>query len=107
MASALIFSFHSKAQVIINEYSCSNLTQFVDDHSDYGDWFELYNTGNAAVSLQGMYLSDDSLNNLKWLIPVNVNIGAFGFARFWASGRNVVSGTHFHTNFKFDANKKQ
>ncbi len=105
LASALILSFHSKAQVVINEYSCSNLTQFVDDHSDYGDWFELYNTGNAAVSLQGMYLSDDSLNNLKWLIPVNVNIGAFGFARFWASGRNVVSGTHFHTNFKLTQTK--
>jgi len=99
------FSISAKAQVLINEYSCSNLTQFIDDHNDYGDWFELFNTTTSAINLTGYYLSDDSLNNTKWQIPAGVTIGAAGFARFWADGRDEVTGTQYHTNFKLTQTK--
>src|ERR1044071_6889464 len=79
------------AQVVINEFSCSNLNQFVDDHSDYEDWIELYNTSASAINMAGYYLSDDSLNNIKWQIPAGITIGANGFLRFWTSGRNVAT----------------
>lgn len=98
-------SIRVNAQVVINEYSCSNLTQFADNYQDYGDWFELYNAGASTVSLAGYYLSDDSLNNTKWQIPASVSIGANGFARFWASGRNEVSGSNYHTSFKLTQTK--
>ncbi|MBL0342447.1 MAG: lamin tail domain-containing protein [Bacteroidetes bacterium] len=100
-----VFSLSLKAQVVINEYSCSNLSQFPDNYNDYGDWFELYNGSGSSVSLAGYYLSDDSLNNTKWQIPANVTIAANGFARFWASGRNMVSGTSYHTSFKLTQTK--
>lgn len=104
--SMLLISLSSlKAQVVINEYSCSNLSQFVDNHSDYGDWIELYNPSGSAMSLTGYYLSDDSTNNMKWQIPAGVTISAGGYARFWASGRNEVSGTSYHTNFKLKQTK--
>ncbi|MEO8146375.1 MAG: CotH kinase family protein [Bacteroidia bacterium] len=94
-----------KAQVVINELSCSNLSQFVDNHSDYGDWFELYNTSATAINLGGYYLSDDSASNMKWQIPAGVTINANGFLKFWASGRDEVVGTSYHTNFKLTQTK--
>jgi len=95
----------SKAQVVINEYSCSNLTQFADNYGDYGDWFELYNSSGNTVALDNFYLSDDSLNNLKWQFPAGVTIGAYSFKRIWASGRDQVSGNNIHTNFKLTQTK--
>ncbi len=88
------------AQVVINEYSCSNLSQYVDNHSDYEDWIELYNTTASPVDLAGWYLSDDTLNPTQWQMPAGITIAANGFLRFWASGRNEVTGTSYHTNFK-------
>ncbi|HKR05718.1 MAG TPA: CotH kinase family protein [Bacteroidia bacterium] len=94
-----------KAQVVINEFSCSNLSQYIDNHSDYNDWIELYNAGTSSVSLTGYYLSDDSLDNLKWQIPAGITIASHGFLRFWASGRDEVSGSSYHTNFTLKQTK--
>ena len=106
LSALLMLSFSIlKAQVVINEYSCSNLSQIPDNYQEYGDWFELYNAGSSSVNLGGYYLSDDSLNNTKWQIPASVTIGANSFAVFWCSGRNLVSGTNYHTNFKLTQTK--
>lgn len=93
------------AQVVINEFSCSNLSQYVDNHSDYEDWIELYNINASGVNLSGYYLSDDSLNNMKWQIPASIIISGNGFLRFWASGRNEVAAPNYHTNFKLSQTK--
>lgn len=87
------------SQVVINEYMCSNYNNFTDNFNDTPDWIELYNTGGAAVNLTGFHLSDRVNNPTKWVIP-NINIPANGYVRFWASGRDVVVGTNYHTNFK-------
>lgn len=105
LSIALLFNNKLKAQVVINELSCSNLSQFIDNHSDYGDWFELYNITTSSFNLSGYYLSDDSANNMKWQIPNGTIISANGFLRFWASGRNEVVGTQYHTNFKLTQTK--
>ncbi|HNW98628.1 MAG TPA: CotH kinase family protein [Bacteroidales bacterium] len=101
----IISVFSLRSQVVINEYSCSNLNQFVDNNGEYEDWIELYNTSATAVNLAGYYLSDDSIENLKWKIPSGISIAANGFLRFWASGRDMVSGTNYHTNFKLTQTK--
>lgn len=95
----------TSAQVLINEFSASNLSTFVDNHSDYNDWIELYNAGTSSVNLGGYYLSDDSLDNTKWQMPASITIAANGFARFWASSRNEVIGTSYHTNFSIKQTK--
>ncbi|MCE3259980.1 MAG: hypothetical protein K0S12_1621, partial [Bacteroidetes bacterium] len=56
-ASVLLFAGVCKAQVIINEYSCSNLTTFVDNFNETEDWIEIYNTTAAPVNLQNYCLS--------------------------------------------------
>ena len=33
------------------------------------DWVELYNSGSTAVELEGAFLSDDSEDRTKWVIP--------------------------------------
>jgi hypothetical protein len=95
----------AQAQVVINEFSCSNRSQFLDNHSDYEDWIELYNTASSSVNLAGYYLSDDSLNPTKWQIPTGVTITANGFLRFWTSGRNEVVAPNYHTSFKLSQTK--
>lgn len=54
----LFLSFHSIAQVIINEYSASNLRMYPDNYGKYEDWIELHNSGNVDVNISGWYLSD-------------------------------------------------
>ena len=95
------------AQVVINEFSASNLSQYLDNHSDYNDWIELYNTSPTAVNLGGYYLSDDTAYATKWQIPGTLTIAGNGFVKFWASGRNNVSGTDYHTNFSLKQTKSK
>jgi len=97
----------TNAQVVINEFSCSNLDQFTDNFNKYEDWIELYNTSGSTVNLTGYYLSDDTLEKTKWKIPAGANISGNGFFRFWASGRNLVSGSHYYTNFKLTQTKTE
>lgn len=100
----LLFSI-AKGQVVINEFSCSNLSQYVDNHSDYNDWIELYNSGSTAQDIGGMCLSDDTLVLEKWRFPAGTVIPANGFLRVWASGRDESVGNVHHTNFNLKQTK--
>lgn len=96
----LISLFHSfsYSQVIINEYSCSNMSTITDNYGEYEDWIELYNTTASAVDLTGFYLSDKSSDLLKWQIPSG-SIPANGYKMVMCSQRDVVSGNELHPNF--------
>jgi len=94
-----------QAQVVVNEYSASNLTTIVDNYGKHEDWIELFNDGTTAVDLGGYCLSDKIDNLAKWQFPSGVTIQAQGFLKVWASGRDEVSGGHYHTNFKFQQTK--
>lgn len=94
------------SQVVINEYSCANLNQYNDNFGKYEDWIELYNTSSSTISLNGYYLSDDSLQPLKWTFPSNAQLSPNGFIRVWASGRNnSININHLHANFKLSQTK--
>jgi gliding motility-associated-like protein len=90
-----------EAQVVINEYSCSNRSSFLDNFGEYEDWIELRNTGASAINITGYYLSDNATQPMKWQIPNGVIIPANGFQIFFASGRDLVAGTNYHASFKF------
>ncbi|MCC7303342.1 MAG: CotH kinase family protein [Bacteroidia bacterium] len=85
-------------QLMINEYSASNVSQTTDNFGDNSDWVEIYNPGSSSVSLVGYYLSDNANNPTKWMINGGT-IGANGVVRIWCSGRNIQTGT-LHANFK-------
>ena len=97
------------SQVVINEYSASNLEGYNDNYQSQEDWIELYNPELTEVSLEGYFLSDSETNIDKWEIPEGVVIPANGYLRFWCSGRDeaTINGfnNHYHTNFKLKQTK--
>lgn len=97
----------SMAQVVVNEFSASNLSQFTDNYNKHEDWIELYNTSASAVNLSGWYLSDNVNNPTKWAFPANASIPANGFLRVWCTARDEFSGGMFHTSFKLNQTKFQ
>jgi hypothetical protein len=92
--------FLLNAQVVINEYSVSNLGTVPDNYSEFEDWIELYNAGITAVNIGGYFLSDDTAAPARWAIPAGTMIPAGGYLLVWASGRNVLAIGNFHTNFR-------
>lgn len=93
----LFFSLH--AQVLINEYSCSNWKLTTDNYDSYEDWIELYNISTTPVNIGNYCLSDKVSQPTKWRFPANTIINGNSRLLVWASGRNVSSGTNHHTNF--------
>lgn len=96
---------YGDGDVVINEYSASNLATIADNYSEYEDWIELYNNSEFWVDLSGYFLSDEVNEPTKWQFPQGIAIPAGGFMKVWASGRNEVSGGHYHTNFKITQTK--
>lgn len=96
------FAQAGNGQVVINEYSASNLASYPDEYNAYEDWIELYNTSSSAIDLSGYYLSDKSNNPTKWTIPTGTIIEGNNFIVFWASGRDMNK----HTNFKLKQTKE-
>lgn len=101
---ALLCTDAAFSQVIINEYSCSNMNTVTDSYGDNEDWIELYNTTGTNVDLTGYYLSDKSGNLLKWQIPSG-SVPANGFTMVHCSGRNTVVGNELHPNFNLKQTK--
>jgi hypothetical protein len=69
-----------------------------DEPGKFEDWVEIYNPGDSAVNMAGMYLTDDLANPAKWQIPAGVTIPAKGYLVFWADedkGQGIM-----HTSFK-------
>ncbi|HUT29503.1 MAG TPA: lamin tail domain-containing protein [Sedimentisphaerales bacterium] len=110
------FSFIAKAwlikgsPIVINELMAANRRTQTDPDEPcedpnvscaYPDWVELYNLWETAISLEGMYLTDDLAIPTRWQIPVGVTIEGRGYLVFWAD--NDVDQGDTHTNFRLDA----
>lgn len=49
-----------------NEVQASNVDQYMDPSYNYGSWVELYNGGSKAISLRGLFLTDDVSKPMQW-----------------------------------------
>lgn len=105
VALLVLLSFSLHSQVVINEYSCSNMNGITDAFGNQEDWVELYNTSGTAVDLTNFYLSDKSGNLVKWQIPAGTSIAANGYQMVFCSKRNTVNGTELHPNFGLSQTK--
>ena len=86
--------------VIINEIMSANVDQYWSPTVNFDGWIELYNPTSDAVTMSGIYLSDDPDNLMKWKAP-----SSFGFIP--ANGYKVVWFDNNHLNaanvsFKLD-----
>ena len=100
LALFLLITISAQSQVVINEYSAANRDVWTDNYGDDPDWFELYNSGGAAVNLGGYFLTDNPDNLDKWEIPLGFTVNAGETVRIWASGRGESDGVNHHADFK-------
>jgi hypothetical protein len=90
--------------VRVNEVSASN-SAYINDYFKKNDWVELYNTTNAAIDLEGMYLSDDTTVPQKYKITkgssaASTIIPAHGYKVIWCDKLEPMNA--LHASFKLD-----
>lgn len=73
--------------LFINEVIATNVTIIQDEAGEYDDFIEIYNAGNEAVDLSGMYLTDDPGRPKRWQFPQGTTIEAGGFLIVWADNQ--------------------
>jgi hypothetical protein len=95
--------------LVINEFSASNSSLITDPQGQYDDWIEIYNAGDKAIDLGGMYLTDDLDQPTRWRIPYNnpaaTTVPAGGYLLIWADGDAGQPG--LHANFRIDADGEE
>ena len=87
----------AQAEVQLHEIMASNTRAYPDitDFEDYPDWIELKNTGAAAASLEGYFLSDDAGDPFKWPVPSGASIPGQGYLLVMADGHDASPGQVF------------
>ena len=90
--------------LVINEVMASNGGQFLNEAGESVDWLELYNTSDAPVSTDGLYLSDDGSDVLKWPLPATTVAGR-GYLIIWADERSDLG--DLHCNFRLATSGEQ
>ena len=80
------------AILTINELMASNAGEVFSPAINYDSWIELYNPGEQAVNLSGMYLSDDAENPKLWQMPSDVGtVPAKGYLVVWLGSNDIKS----------------
>ena len=103
LVSLSVFSvnvFAEKTHAVINEVLKTNTTNLLDDNGNRSAWIEIYNPTHRVIDLGGLYLTNDSLNSTKYLIPAGDEvtlIQPLSHIVFFAD--NNTSLGIFHTNF--------
>ena len=88
--------------LLINEIMSKNDDANVDPSGENDDWLEIFNYGDEAVDLSGMYLTDNPSSLMKWQFPAGgVMLGANEYLLIWCDEDAGQEG--FHTNFKLSA----
>lgn len=88
----------------INEFMASNDITYADESGEYEDWIELYNFGDTEVDLNGMYVSDDPNEPLKYQLSASGNelvVPAKTYFILWADDDESDGANHL--NFKLSA----
>ena len=63
------FNNNNNYEIEITEYMTHNKRVLYDNYGNYYDWIELHNKSNDDYTMEGLYLTDDSKNLKKFLIP--------------------------------------
>ncbi|MEX2187359.1 MAG: lamin tail domain-containing protein, partial [Pirellulales bacterium] len=88
---------------VINEFMAANATTLADEDGAFPDWIELYNRGDAAVNLDGWYLTDNATDLTKWRLPAEVLDPGEYLVVFASNQNRATVGQPLHTNFRLDA----
>ena len=83
--------------VVVNEVSASNAVA-ANEYGKRNDWFELYNTTDHDIDLEGMFLTDDPTEPEKYQITASSIIPAHGYYIVWADKLDPLR--QLHASFK-------
>ena len=95
-------SLATDTSVVINEIMAANISTATDSSGEYEDWIELYNNSIFAKDVSGYYLTDDTINLIKWKVPSGTIIQPNEYLIVWADDDR--SDGIYHTNFKLNNN---
>jgi hypothetical protein len=99
LAAVCLTAAVAQGDVFISELLADNEEGIEDEDGTRQDWLELYNSGDAVVSLDGWWLTDKAANVTQWRVP-NVSLPAKGTLLVWASGKNRANpAAPLHANF--------
>ena len=70
------------------------------------DWMELYNSGDKAIDLSGLYLTDNPEKPHKWAFPTGVQIPAGQHLLIWADGKAEQTSPKAGLHASFKLSKK-
>lgn len=89
--------------LIINEIQSKNVDMFIDPSYNFGGWIELYNPGEKAISLAGIYVSDDANDLMKYHMPDDLgSVPAHGFKNIWFDHNTRYGLAYRQVNMKLD-----
>ena len=78
--------------LIINEVMASNTGEVMSPAINFDSWIEIYNPGETAVNMGGMFLSVDPDNQYQWQMPNNMgSVPAKGFKVIWLGSNEIKS----------------
>ena len=83
----------SLGALVINEVMADNGGQVLNEAGEAADWIELYNPTEADVRTDGLHLSDDTVDPLKWPLPATM-VAAHGYLLLWADERTDLGDLH-------------
>lgn len=89
--------------LIINEVQAANVDMYLDPSFNYGAWVELYNSTDKAVTLEGLYISDDAKNLKKHRMDSRFGIvPAKGYKVLWFDHHSRFAPTNINFNLDCD-----
>ena len=76
--------------LIINEVMASNTGEVMSPAINFDSWIEVYNPGETAVNMGGMFLSVNPDNQYQWQMPSNMgSVPAKGFKVIWLGSNEI------------------
>lgn len=86
----------------INEVMVNNTVTISDEFSEYNDWIEIQNSGDASVSLSNLFITNDPLipNKFQFSSSPLCNLAPGSFKLVWAD--DSVEQGPLHLNFELN-----
>ncbi len=93
--------------LVITEFMAKNQTTAMEETGTYADWFEIYNSTNAAIDLGGLFVTNNLNNPTMYMIPkgepTKTTVSAGGYYIFWCDKQTAINPNH--VDFKLNAEK--
>lgn len=87
--------------VWLNEVFPSSQGTAMDASGEKAPWVELLNSGSTAVTLTGLFLSDDPANLSKWAFPAGATLEAGARRLVWLDGQpEEGTAEEWHASFR-------